>query len=386
VKENLAKLAKKAEQGGAIPEGDYQDEKMPYLHLYVTATNKSWGFYRWSETRRKPERRSIGKLHDLGYEAAKDQAHLLLAEQIKNGYLIPKSEKNRVAEAPVTLSALLKMYTQKLRGEGARHPEYLEDRLAYHLKEWLGRPFASITKAELFTRHQEIAADAKRGPMAAGLVIISMRALYSYASDAGKYTGDNLAQSIRVKAQTMRRRVILPAEFKKIIAELDSPAHGPWVKPYFRLAMLTGARRANIASMAWVDIDLDGPTWYIPADVAKAGEPIEIPLLPEAVEILKAQKEKHPESPWVFPAPKASCGHLVDPWRAWKRVLSNAGVKDDITIHDIRRSFGSALAAKGVPLSVIAEAMGHRNPATTAKHYIVNPAGAVRDALSKVLG
>jgi len=380
----MATKIKKMNNGWAktVGIGEYQDETEPCLFFYVTPTSRSWGFYRWSPFRRKPERRSIGALHDFGYEAAKQKAALIKAEQIEHGYLQPKKRIDPTVE--VTLEKMAKLYTQKLRGEGADFPTYLEDAITWHFEKWLKKPFASITHGDLFDRHQAIAADPDRGPMAATRAITCMRSLYNYAIRSGKYRGENLAKYIKVKPQGVRRRVILPAEYKKIMEELDNPAHEPWIPAYFRLAMLTGARRDNLAGMEWADLDLAEGLWHIPAESAKAGDPITIPLLPEAVEILKGRVGLHDK--WVFPSPRSSLGRLRDPFYAWKRVLENAGVKTDITVHDIRRTFGSKLAAQGVSLSVIAEAMGHRSTATTAKHYIVNPAGAVRDALTRVLG
>jgi integrase len=39
------------------------------------------------------------------------------------------------------------------------------------------------------------------------------------------------------------------------------------------------------------------------------------------------------------------------------------------TFHDLRRSYGARLARKGVPMAVIAEAMGHKDERITRKHY-----------------
>ena len=39
------------------------------------------------------------------------------------------------------------------------------------------------------------------------------------------------------------------------------------------------------------------------------------------------------------------------------------------TFHDLRRTYGARLAVKGVPMAVIAEALGHADERITRKHY-----------------
>jgi integrase len=360
------------------PPGSYQDDREPYLWLHVTETSRTWGLYKWSSVIRKPVRKSLGPIKSLGVEEARKKVRALVV-RINDGESLSRPES-----ANVTLEEIVRSYTLKLKGQKRRHFGYMEKVIELSFGDWLTRPFASITKAALFDRHQKIAADDERGPMAAARAIHCMRTLYKFAEEADKYSGKNLAKSITVKQQAVRKRIIRQGELAKIMESLDKPDHSTWVRPYFKLLMLTGARRHNVASMAWKHVDLENATWHIPAENAKAGDPIDIPLLPEAVEILKARVGLSKE--WAFPAPKSASGHLMEPHFAWKKVLELAGVENDITIHDIRRSFGSSMAAEGIPLSIVATLMGHKNPATTARHYSVTTAKAARDALAKVLG
>ena len=73
---------------------------------------------------------------------------------------------------------------------------------------------------------------------------------------------------------------------------------------------------------------------------------------------------------WVFPADGASSktgerGHLIDPKKAWSRILDRAKIKD-LRIHDLRRTAGSYMAIKGVSSAIIGKALGHRSPRSTA--------------------
>jgi integrase len=56
---------------------------------------------------------------------------------------------------------------------------------------------------------------------------------------------------------------------------------------------------------------------------------------------------------------------LVEPKKAWKRVLKAADI-EDARIHDLRRTFGSWQAKTGASLPVIGKSLNHKNPSTTS--------------------
>ena len=54
---------------------------------------------------------------------------------------------------------------------------------------------------------------------------------------------------------------------------------------FVKLALWTGARRSDVLSMKWEDLALVDNTWRVP--MSKGGKPYLLPLVPEAVQILK---------------------------------------------------------------------------------------------------
>jgi len=67
---------------------------------------------------------------------------------------------------------------------------------------------------------------------------------------------------------------------------------------------------------------------------------------------------------WVFPG-NGRTGHLVEPTKAWWRVLAKAGI-DDLRIHDLRRTLGSWQAKTGATLAIIGKSLNHKSVAATA--------------------
>jgi integrase len=116
--------------------------------------------------------------------------------------------------------------------------------------------------------------------------------------------------------------------------------------------------------MKWEDIDFSIKEWRIPD--TKNGEPVRIPLIEEALEILGDRSWiKGPSMPWVFPSNDSKSGHLEHPRAAWKRILDRAGLKN-LRIHDLRRTLGSYQAIAGASLTIIGKSLGHKSPQSTA--------------------
>jgi integrase len=82
-------------------------------------------------------------------------------------------------------------------------------------------------------------------------------------------------------------------------------------------------------------------------------------------------------SPWVFASKTAASGYLQEPRIAHNRALRDAGLPN-ITIHGLRRSFGSLSEWCEVPAGIVAQIQGHKPSATAEKHYRVRPIDLLR--------
>ena len=165
---------------------------------------------------------------------------------------------------------------------------------------------------------------------------------------------DNPARGIEPFRETKRERFIqsgeLPRFFEKLAADTSID-----FKHFVLLALLTGARRTNVLAMCWEQVSFERSTWRIPD--TKNGEPLTVPLVPEALEILKARKPK--EAGWVFPA-ESRAGHMTPPKKRWAALLKRAEI-EDLRVHDLRRSLGSWQAITGASLTIIGKSLGHRS-------------------------
>lgn len=131
------------------------------------------------------------------------------------------------------------------------------------------------------------------------------------------------------------------------------------IRDYCLISLLTGVRRSNVQEMQWHQINFDRAEWRIPT--TKGGDPQTVTLSDEALEILRNRQGCH--DIWVFPG-KGATGHLVEPKRAWKKMLQMAGI-DNLRLHDLRRTLGSWQTKAGASLPIVGKSLNHKSPSST---------------------
>lgn len=151
------------------------------------------------------------------------------------------------------------------------------------------------------------------------------------------------------------------------VRELANPVHAA----YLQAAILTGARREELAAMRWADIDF---RWGSISIADKVEGVRVIPLTPYVSRLLAALPKRNE---WVFSSLTAADGRLKEPRNGHERALSAAGLPH-LSIHGLRRSFGTLAEWVEVPAGVVAQIMGHKPSATAEKHYRRRPLDLLR--------
>jgi integrase len=140
----------------------------------------------------------------------------------------------------------------------------------------------------------------------------------------------------------------------------------PDLRLLVRGALLTGARYGELIALKIDDFDMTASTVYIRD--SKGGKPRHIPLNDEGLRFFEEATAGRSFGDAMF---TRANGH---PWgkshqaRPMKEAVVKAKLKD-VSFHILRHTYGSFLAAAGVPLQVIAAVLGHADTRTTEKHY-----------------
>jgi integrase len=226
-----------------------------------------------------------------------------------------------------------------------------------YLSKWHSRKLSDIRPEDVAQLHDKLGS--QHGPYAANRTLALLRSMFNLARRWGHFKGDNPAQGIKFFPEKKRERFLSPDELKRVLEGLSAEPNKYW-QAYFLLCLLLGPRRSELLSARWADVDLKQRQWSIPT--TKSGRSHLLPLPEPAVATFEGLQDGD-TGEFVFPGHGAS-GHLVEPKKAWQRIRAQAGVPD-VTIHDLRRTLGSWLAASGESLTLVAKVLNHSSISTT---------------------
>jgi integrase len=123
-------------------------------------------------------------------------------------------------------------------------------------------------------------------------------------------------------------------------------------RAYFRVVLLTGARRNEVGGMAWSELNLDAGLWRLPAERNKSGRPFEIPLSPPVLETLQSLPRIGPMVFALDGKRPMTLHQLIE------RVRHDAGLVD-MRLHDLRRTLRTGLAELGVNFEIAERVLNH---------------------------
>jgi integrase len=336
----------------------YHDAKTNGLQIRITSTGvKTFCIFRRVKNG-NPERVTLGRYPDMSIEQARKESARI------NSLIAQGINPNTDARALKTETTLQELFDEFLKHRRNRRGAYLSDKTKrsyrydfdLYLAKWSNRQLSIFKDTDFGKLHTEIG---KEHPTTANRVIAMVSSLFGYAAERKLFKGINPAQGIKKFPENKRDRFLqsdeLPAFFKALAEEPNNT-----LRDYFLISLLTGARRSNVLEMQWQQIHFDRAEWRIPT--TKNGESQTVTLTPEVIEILRVRQGCDPT--WIFPG-TGTTGHLVEPKKAWKRVLERAGIAD-LRIHDLRRTLGSWQAKTGASLVIVGKSLNHKSPSTTA--------------------
>ena len=140
---------------------------------------------------------------------------------------------------------------------------------------------------------------------------------------------------------------------------------------YIQTLLLTGARREEIMSLQWDDVDFK---WRRISIMGKGGVPRDIPMTPYIASLLYSLPRVNQ---WVFSAKTGATGRLQSPTKAFQKMMARAEI-DGITLHGLRRSFSTLSEWLEAPAGIIAQIQGHQPSAIAEKHYKKRPLDLLR--------
>ena len=233
----------------------------------------------------------------------------------------------------------------------------MEQDFRRYLHDWKNRKLSSVKRTDVQTRINSIKTE--HGPATANHVIILMKAAMNWNIKNGAFKGDNPWSDVKQFKVKSRERFLTPDELKRFFNALQQ-CEDSRLRDYVLLSLYTGARRMNVLSMRWDQVNLELGLWTIP--MTKNGDSQTVPLTQSVIKLLETRRS-FVKGEWVLPG-KTATNHLVEPKRPWYKLLEAAQI-DDFRLHDLRRTLGSYMAMGNHSLQVIGKALGHKSSAAT---------------------
>ena len=361
------------------------DAKEAGLVLMITATGRKT-FQLYKKHKGRPVRVTLGTWPEITVEQARKKCREAKVELAEGRN---PNEAARTIREEMALNELFAIWMDRFAKPHRR--TWLDDQRRYdnYMAEPMGKKKLSwFTPDRIRSWHQRLTTQPKqRGQDGATIATgTANRALALLKTVFNQAAPDrpNPCRNVRAFREVSRERFLAPDELRALYTALASPETPDDFRDYILLSLYTGARRNNILSMRWCDINLETQVWTIPADQSKNGAIMRVPLTAPAIEILE-RRHKQASSMFVF-AGTGKAGHYMEPKRAWGTLLKRAGIAD-CRLHDLRRTAGSVMAAQGTSIHIIGKALGHQNPASTQVYarLSIDPVREALEAASKAM-
>lgn len=421
----------------SCPEGKAQvflrDTKAPGLRVRATPPSarnpqgvKAYVFE--SKLNRQTIRRTIGDVRAWSLDKARAEANRLRVT-LDSGTDPREVERQRNAAAAASAAAEM----AKAVTFGEAWASYIEDRRPFwgersyesHLemvraggqpnKRWAGKTTIDMPLAQMVglrladlnesTMQAWAAREAQKRPASARHALRLVKAFLRWCSEDARYkdvvnqqaaSGKKVREVLGTanKRNDYLQREQLPTWFTHV-RQLPNPI----VAAYLQVLLLTGARREEIASLRWGDINFQ---WRGMSIRDKIEGTRQIPLTPYVQHLISSLPKRNE---WVFSsvrilddksakrreryhaargteaptgpmAARSASGRIEEPGRAHQQACKAAGI--ELTLHGLRRSFASLCEWLDIPGGISAQIQGHAPQGIREQAYVRRPLDLLR--------
>ena len=287
----------------------------------------------------------------------------------------------------------------KIKVRPSSHQTY-QGHIHNHIRPNIGEiPLEKLTSLDLQKFYKKLLAQGRVDRLEAkgqpkGLSAKTVRNIHQILSSALK-----LAQEQRLILTNPAEGCALPRvehqEMKTLttvqLASFFREARESGVFELYYLELATGLRRGELLGLKWEDIDLERGDLRVRRQVSRInGEVVEaplktknayrtLPLAEDTVSVLKEQRKKVGNSPWVFPSPNGGPISPDSVLHMLHRVLKRAGLPK-VRFHDLRHTFATLALQNGVDVKTVSGMLGHFSAGFTLDTYAHITSAAQRQA------
>lgn len=268
----------------------------------------------------------------------------------------------------------------------------VESTLRVHLEPFFGERAIDVVEHEDVVDLMALMENGGVGPKSIRNYIGTLSAMYRFAMSRRpvRWANANPCESIELP-EVPRDETIRFLELDQVdvlVAHARPGAYEALDRAMYLTAAMTGIREGELIALRWHDVNWAGSSIrvhknYVLGEFDRPKSKTSFRVVPMADQVARALERYYqacggpPEHALVFgdPAPrKGAVGGPLDKaalLRRFRKALRAAQLDETHRFHDLRHTFGTQMAAQGVPMRTLQEWMGHRDIKTTERyvHY-----------------
>ena len=308
-----------------------------------------------------PTRRALGEYPSISLGEARERAkdwRVLIRKGID-----PKVEEARLRRLELrkqatTFASVAEDFIER-HVKGQRKAVDTEREIRKELiAHWADRPVASIAREDVIALVEAIAR--RPAPYTAHIVLGHARSLFNWAINRGTYgletsPCDRIKPATLIGAKQPRQRTLSDAELRALWQASETIGY-PF-GPLYRLLLLTGARKSEVAGARWSEFDLARKVWTVPAERFKSNATHMVPLSDQAMAVLLSVPH-FTKGDYLFidNLRREACRGFQQGEGTPRQA---DGRPSPWVIHDIRRTVRTRLASLRIPDMVAEMVIGH---------------------------
>jgi len=337
----------------------------------LTFTLSAYGRASWTLRYRiggKPRELTLGHYPDLTLAQARKHARAARS-RVDRGFDPAHEKRARIEEAVkaerrCTVSVLASdWYTRAIMPKWKHHIK-VRQVLDKHVLPIIGRlPAEDVKAADVDRVLDSIVRKGAR--TVANDALMHLKAIFAYGRKRRILEHNPAADFDASDAggkETPRARALSREELTTVIKAMKNTANLGYENFLtFLILLATCVRKGELVAAQWAEFELDAGVWHLPETRTKTATALDIPLAAPVVKWLRELKVFAAGSEYVLPARTKSKRYPhISPDTLNVALTRVAHGLNHFTIHDMRRTARTQLAALGVSREVAERALNHK--------------------------
>ena len=276
-----------------------------------------------------------------------------------------KQRQKAAQRQPGTVAELVEQFLEKEIRPRYKHPKRVESLFDRDVLPKIGR-FAveEVTPGHIDRMLRAVVTDGR--PTVANDVLRLVGRVFKFAFKRGMASNNPAAHFDLADAggvETARTRRLTRPEIAGVFSAIQDagPAFTRDNTLAVSLLLALAVRKMELLGAKWAEFDLAAGIWHLPAGRSKTATGIDIPLADPVVEWLDELRTRACGSAYVFPARRGKTRFPHVSPDTLNAALSALPHKlEAFTVHDLRRSARTLLAALGVSSEVAERCLNHK--------------------------